>query len=102
MPELSLNPKNTMQAIVTKFHGPTNRLGARIKASCERGSLTVSWDYSLGIEANHRAACEALLAKFAMEDCERNPGTWPSEHHWGEFVTGQTGDSMVHVLLGRR
>ena len=91
-----------MQAIVTKFFGPTNRMGARIKASCERGSLTVSWDYALGIEQNHRAACEALLARFAMEDHERNPGTWPSEHHWGEFLTGQTGDSMVHVLIGSR
>lgn len=92
-----------MQAITTKFHGPTNRLGARIKARCERGSLTVSWDYAIGIEANHRVACEALLAKFAMEDHERTPaGTLPSDHHWGEFVTGQTGYAMVHVLLGRR
>jgi hypothetical protein len=91
-----------MQAITTKFFGPTNRLGARVKAYCERGSLTVSWDYALGIEQNHRAACDALLAKFAKEDCERYNGTSPSEHHWGEFVTGQTRDSMVHVLLGRR
>jgi hypothetical protein len=91
-----------MQAITTKFHDPTNRLGSRIKASCERGSLTVSWDYALGIEANHRAACDALLAKFATEDHERTPGTLPSDHHWGEFVTGQTKDTMVHVLLGRR
>ena len=91
-----------MQAITTKFHGPTNRMGARVKAYCERGSITVSWDYAIGIEDNHRAACSALLEKFAMEDCERYSGTLPSDHYWGEFLTGQTGDSMVHVLLGRR
>jgi hypothetical protein len=45
-----------MQAIVTKFFGPTNHRGARIRVSAERGSKWVSWDYELGAEENHAAA----------------------------------------------
>jgi len=52
------------QAIVTKFHGPTNHRGARVKAAAAAGSVTVSWDYALGIEENHRAAAKALAQKY--------------------------------------
>jgi hypothetical protein len=52
------------QAIVTKFHGPTNHRGARVKATADAGSVTVSWDHSLCIEANHRAAALALASRY--------------------------------------
>ena len=88
-----------MQAIETKYLGPTNTLGSRIKASCERGSLTVQWDYSLGVEDNHRAAAARLLATFAQEDCAKYGGG--ESHHWGEFVAGTLPDGrFVHVLTG--
>ena len=90
-----------MTAIVTKFHGATNRLGARVKAFCNRGSLTVSYNYDISSEANHRRACAALLSRFAEIDAQRYPETSASDHHWGEFVSGFTKDSMVHVLIGR-
>jgi hypothetical protein len=51
------------QAIVTKFHGPTNHRGARVKATADAGSVTVSWDYALGIAENHLAAAVALANK---------------------------------------
>jgi hypothetical protein len=50
------------QAIATKFIGPTNHRGARVKAWCEAGSKTVHWDHSIGIEGNHAAAARALAA----------------------------------------
>jgi hypothetical protein len=40
------------QAIVTKFLGPTDHRGSRIKATAEAGSITVSWDHGLGVEEN--------------------------------------------------
>lgn len=53
-----------MQAIETKFLGPTNTRGARVKAACEAGSVTMSWDYGLNTEGNHDAALEALVTKL--------------------------------------
>lgn len=89
-----------MQAIETRYFGPTNTLGSRIKASCERGSITVQWDYSLGIRDNHRAAVVRLLAKFAQEDVAKY-GESTKAHHWGEFVSGALPDGgFAHVLTG--
>lgn len=49
-----------MQTITTKYMGPTNHRGSRVKARSTMGAYVVlSWDYALGTDANHdRAACE--------------------------------------------
>lgn len=60
-----------MQAIITKYIGPGNVRGSRYKATCERGSLTVGADDALSLEENHRAACDALCAKFDAEDAKK-------------------------------
>lgn len=52
------------QAITTKFLGPTNFRGSRIKASAQAGSVTISYDHSTGSEENHLAAARALCDKF--------------------------------------
>jgi hypothetical protein len=52
------------QAIITKFIGPTNYRGARVKARCDAGSVTVPWNYAIGIEGNHKAAALALAQKL--------------------------------------
>ncbi len=55
-----------MIAIETKFLGPTNYRGSRIKAYTESGlSLTLSYDHSLrqGVEA-HAPAALALAARM--------------------------------------
>lgn len=52
------------QAIVTKYIGPTNYRGARIKATASAGSITVPYAYELEIQAAHRAAARALADKF--------------------------------------
>lgn len=57
-----------MQAIVTKYLGPTNIRGSRIKATAQAGSITATWDYALDICANHRAAAVALANKFKWLD----------------------------------
>ena len=89
-----------MQAIETKYQGPTNTLGSRIRASCERGSLTVQWDYGMGVEDNHRAAAARLLSKFGQEDVSKYGGE-SKTHHWGAFATGTLTDGrFVHILTG--
>ena len=87
-----------MQAILTKYLPATNTRGSRIKASCERGSITISYDSALDSESAHIAAVDALVAKFVKEDANRygtalNPWTGPR-------VCGGFGDgTMAHAFL---
>ena len=52
------------QAISTKFLGPTNSRGARVKASCQAGSTTVEWDHALNPAGNHVRAAKQLAAHW--------------------------------------
>ena len=59
--------------IVTRYLGPTNCRGSRVKATHKRDSettwqATVSWDYSLDPWANHQVAAEQLLGKWVTRD----------------------------------
>lgn len=56
------------QAITTKFLGPTNVRGSRVKATAEAGSITLPWNYSLGVEGNHREAAAKLCFKLGWDD----------------------------------
>lgn len=58
------------QAIVTKYLGPTNFRGSRIKASAYAGSVTIDYDASLNTEQNHMAAARKLAHKYGWK------GTW--------------------------
>ncbi len=53
-----------MQAIITKYHCPTNTRGPRISARCDAGRISVPYPYGLSGQAVHRAAAEALAAKL--------------------------------------
>ena len=50
--------------ITTKYYGPTNNRGARIKATCELGSKTIPYPYELSGDACHQAAADALRKKI--------------------------------------
>lgn len=52
------------QAITTRYIGPTNHRGARIRASAQVGSVLVGWDHALDVQANHAAAAKSLADKF--------------------------------------
>lgn len=74
-----------MQAITTKYLGPTNFRGARIKASCEAGSVSIPFGHELRIEERHGKAVRALLDKLG----------W-----YGAYVGGyQRGSTYVWVHL---
>lgn len=85
-------PKNLIQdfarqAIETKYMGPTNHRGARIKATCIGGSLIVNWDHSLDVFENHAVAAERLMDKLK----------WTSAN---DFAGGQLkSGSYVFVML---
>lgn len=48
------------QAIITKFLGPTNHRGSRVKAICEARTLVVEWDHALDPNDNHWRAATTL------------------------------------------
>jgi hypothetical protein len=53
------------QAIETRYLGPTNNRGSRVKATSGSGvSVTLSYDCALDIGENHAAACQALVDKL--------------------------------------
>jgi hypothetical protein len=65
-----------MQAIQTKYIPATNTLGSRIKASCERGSITIDYPHELSGDNVHRAAAIALVSRFCYEDLKEPDGTY--------------------------
>ena len=73
-----------MKAIETRYLGPTNTRGSRIKASDEDGnSVTMSYDDANSSEENHAAVCKALCEKMG----------WP-----GVMLGGHTKAGMVWVF----
>lgn len=76
----------TTQAIETRYLGPTNNRGGRIKATAWAGSVTVPYAYELSTEDAHRAAAETLIAKFG----------WKGTYAQGGNVNG-TGYYFVNV-----
>lgn len=57
-----------MQAIKTKYHGPTNSKGSRIIASCEAGKLVMPYIYALSNFENHKSAAAKLAARLKWEE----------------------------------
>lgn len=82
-----------MQAIVTKYLGPTNSRGARIKATARAGSITVSYNHVRDVEQNHKRACVMLVDKLGWVEKEgvAYAGVW----HAGGLPNGD----MCHVFV---
>jgi hypothetical protein len=77
-----------MQAIVTTFHGPTNHRGSRIIAKCDAARRTYSWDYTLGVEANHEHAAIALATELGwLERLTIRSGALPGQSGYAHVLT---------------
>lgn len=88
-----------MQAIKTKYIGATNAQGSRIKATCERGSITIPYPYELSGDAVHRKAVDALIEKFAQEDAKKYD-IEPEESSWKRpYITGEFNEERYHVFV---
>jgi hypothetical protein len=75
------------QSIVTKYLAPTDSRDARIKATCDRGSITVYYPDELSGLACHVNAARALVARFIAEDLatygtprDKNPWARPMQY----------------------
>lgn len=77
-----------MQAIKTRYCGPTDTKGSRIRASCDGGSASVSYDSALDNEANHYAAVKKLCDKLG----------WDAARFFGGNLQGSEGVAWVPVF----
>lgn len=77
----------TTQAIETRYLGPTNTKGGRIKASAWGGSVTIGYPYSLDAQDAHKAAADALIAKMG----------WTGTYAQGGNAKGDGGYYFVNV-----
>jgi len=55
-------------AILTKYLGPTNYRGSRVKAYTEDWHITLSWDHALNSDENHAAAALALCKQQGWDN----------------------------------
>jgi hypothetical protein len=72
-----------MQAIRTRYHGPSNVRGSRISAKCEARTIYVSYDHALNSEENHRSAARELVR---VMDWGKRPNTKYSHMVGGGFA----------------
>ena len=93
---MSTATPHVYQAITTRYLGPTNYKGARIKAECDRGSITVSYDYGLSDTGRHVAARQALVDKFCAEDLKHR-GEPIDKNPWNRAYTVGVTKSGEHV-----
>lgn len=77
------------QAIETRYLGPTNTKGGRIKASCWGGSATISYPHEMNSDEAHRAAAQALIDKM-ITLANRHGG---SRSIWSEGTWVQGGNA---------
>lgn len=78
-----------MQAIVTKYFGPGNVRGSRVKATCQAGSVTVPWDDALNSDGNHTMAARKLAFKLG----------WNRKEYYGKMVMGAMPDGSGNVFV---
>jgi hypothetical protein len=90
------------QAIVTKYLGPTNHRGSRVKATAQAGSITIHWDDALDVSANHARAALALAKKFgwAVGALDRfHVGALPNNCGYCFVIDGCLRDELQGVKL---
>ena len=91
-----------MQAIITKYLPATNFKPSRMKATCARGSVTVSYDHDFNNDGNHFAAASELCSRFVIKDKSKyvasgaNP--WSGPRIMGTLPNGD----YCHVFLPRK
>jgi len=80
-----------MQAILCRYYGPTNARGARIRATCGGGKVSIPYPHELSGDAKYRAACDALRERMK----------WTAAQGFPDMVCGLPNGDRVFVFLPR-
>lgn len=74
-----------MQAIRTRYYGPTNTRGSRIVAKCEAGTLSMPYNHALSAYQNH-ATCAALMLKRFSWGKPYVGGCFANDYYWTPHI----------------
>jgi hypothetical protein len=77
-----------VQAITTKYIGPSNTRSGRIKASAAAGSVTIPYPSQHGMERAHATAALALCEKLGWSGTLAQGGM-PSDSGYAFVFTGR-------------
>lgn len=83
-----------MQAIRTRYHGPTNARGSRISAEADAGRIYVPYDHALSLSGNHEAAAREFANRLGW--LSGTPDRPTSTRM--ELLSGSIKHDHVHVL----
>lgn len=81
------------QAIVTKYLGPTDHKGARVKARCQAGSVIVGWDSDVDANDNHNQAVSVLTHRLGWDK-------WRGRWIGGDMPNSEK-SHRCYVFIGR-
>jgi hypothetical protein len=81
--------------VQTKYIGPTDHRGARVKAKnmASGKSVTISWDHGLSVFENHAMAARALYEKLGIFTGQPAPV---------QFLSSDTKDSSGYILTAAK
>lgn len=86
-------------AIVTKFIGPTNTRGSRVKATLPSGkSVTIDWDHALDSTDNHNRAAARAYQKHFLDLSETMSADLAPQVHMSREIHGLK--SGLVILVG--
>lgn len=88
-----------MQAIKTKYLPATNTKPSRIKAECEAGSITISYDYSLNIDQLHQKAACMLIEKLEWKPVFIHTGSFGTDYYHVLEFTGNNYNRAIPEFL---
>ena len=89
---------NILQAIETKYHGPTNTLGSRVSAKAEAGRIILEWDDSKNSDENHEIAARMLQQKFGWDNVIVGGG-FSDRRVWVPVPSGFEGEQCENCPL---
>jgi hypothetical protein len=92
-----------MDAIVTKFHGPTNHRNSRVSAKWHGHRVSVEWNHDLDTTENHAAAvrelCKVADLPHRLESMTLAPAGLPNGQG---YAWANIGNPFNHItILGR-
>lgn len=90
----------TVQAIITKYHGPTDTRGSRISATCASGKTSIPYPYHLEGIAAHADAARELCEKLGLVG-RFTSGHLPDGRYVFTFVQSETFD-VLETISGAR
>ena len=85
-----------MQAIRTRYYGPTNTRGSRLVAKCEAGTFSMSYDHNLTDAQNHATCAARFMAKLGWNWVYVG-GVFDGDYYWSPVCDNAVDHAAVDI-----